>query len=82
MSILLRLVVAWVALAWSGSADRHVPDPMLDAPCGHVALDGPAVPPWRRWLAAFAPGLRHAVDAGRYLLLLVLLALPAVRTRH
>jgi hypothetical protein len=63
-------------------ADRPATIALLDAPGGHVAIDGPAVSPWRRWLSASALGLRRAADAGRYLLLLLLLALPAVRTRR
>jgi len=63
-------------------ADRPATIAVLDAPGEHVAIDGPAVHPWRRWLAASALVLRRAVDAGRYLLCLVRLALPAVRKRH
>jgi hypothetical protein len=63
-------------------ADRPATIALLDAPGEHVTIDGPTVRPWRRWLAASALGLRRIAVAGRYLLLLLLLALPAVRARH
>lgn len=68
---------------WHGGvlADRPTTIALLDAPGGRVAVDRAAGSVWRGWLAAAALGLRRAADAGRYLLLLLALALPAaVRT--
>jgi hypothetical protein len=63
-------------------ASRPATIALLDTPGEHVAIDGLAVSPWRRWLAASALGLRRAADAGRYLLFLLLLAPAPVRTRR
>lgn len=50
---------------------------LLDAPRGRVALDRADGGTWRGWLAACRLGVRRAAEAGRYLLLLLVLALPA-----
>jgi hypothetical protein len=50
---------------------------LLDAPRGRVAVDRANGGAWRGWLAACRLGMRHAAEAGRYLLLLLVLALPA-----
>jgi hypothetical protein len=43
MTILLRLVVAWLAPAWSGSAAARDAEVLPDAPGEHVTIGGPAV---------------------------------------
>jgi len=68
---------------WHGGvlASRPAPLALLDAPRGHVAVDRAHGGAWRGWLAACRLGIRQAADAGRYLLLLLVLALPgAVRS--
>jgi hypothetical protein len=50
---------------------------LLDAPRGRVAVDRGRDGAWRGWLAACRLGVRHAADGGRYLLLLLVLAVPA-----
>ena len=64
---------------WYGGvlASRPATIALLDAPRGRVAVDRADSGPWRGWLAACGLGLRQAADAGRYLLLLLVLALPA-----
>jgi hypothetical protein len=64
---------------WDGGvlASRPATIALLDAPRGRVAVDRADGGAWRGWLAACRLGLRRAADAGRYLLLLLVLALPA-----
>ncbi|MFL6634627.1 MAG: HupE/UreJ family protein [Massilia sp.] len=64
---------------WDGGVlgDRPATIALLDAPGARVAVDRARGGAWRGWLAACRLGLRHAADAGRYLLLLLVLALPA-----
>jgi hypothetical protein len=64
---------------WDGGvlADRPATIALLDAPGGRVAVDRAHGGAWRGWLVACRLGLRHAAGAGRYLLLLLVLALPA-----
>jgi hypothetical protein len=64
---------------WDGGvlADRPATIALLAAPGARVAVDRAGGGAWRGWLAACSLGLRHAADAGRYLLLLLVLALPA-----
>jgi len=64
---------------WHGGvlAARPATLALLDAPRGRVAVDRARGGAWRGWLAAGRLGARQAADAGRYLLLLLVLALPA-----
>ena len=64
---------------WHGGvlASRPATIALLDAPRGRVAVDRADGGAWRGWLAACRLGLHRAADAGRYLLLLLVLALPA-----
>ena len=64
---------------WHGGvlASRPATIALLDAPRGRVAVDRAHGGAWRGWLAACRLGVRQAADAGRYLLLLLVLALPA-----
>jgi hypothetical protein len=64
---------------WDGGVlgDRPATIALLDAPGARVAVDRARGGAWRGWLAACRLGLRHAADAGRYLSLLLVLALPA-----
>jgi hypothetical protein len=58
-------------------ADRPTTIALLNAPGGRVEVDRAHAGAWRGWLAAARLGLRHALEAGRYLLLLLVLGLPA-----
>jgi len=64
---------------WDGGvlATRPATIALLDTPRGRVAVDRADGGAWRGWLAACRLGVRQAADAGRYLLLLFMLALPA-----
>jgi hypothetical protein len=64
---------------WDGGvlADRPATIAVIDAPGGRVAVDRAHAGAWRGWAAAGKLGLRHALAAGRYLLLVLVLALPA-----
>jgi hypothetical protein len=64
---------------WDAGLLAHRPTTLalLDGPGGRITVDRTRASAWRGWLAAGMLGLRHAVDAGRYLLLLLVLALPA-----
>ncbi|SDD35513.1 HupE / UreJ protein [Massilia sp. PDC64] len=64
---------------WHGGilASRPATLALLDAPRGRVAVDRDHAGAWRGWLAACRLGALRAADAGRYLLLLLVLALPA-----
>jgi len=64
---------------WDGGvlASRPATIALLDAPRGRVAVDRADGGAWRGWLATCGLGLRQAADAGRYLVLLLVLALPA-----
>jgi hypothetical protein len=64
---------------WHGGllATRPTAIALLDASHGRVAVDRAHGGAWRGWLAACRLGVRQVADAGRYLLLLLVLALPA-----
>jgi hypothetical protein len=64
---------------WHGGvlASRPATLALLDASRGRVAVDRDHGGAWRGWLAACRLGVRQAAEAGRYLLLLLVLALPA-----
>ncbi|KGF81741.1 hypothetical protein IA69_10780 [Massilia sp. JS1662] len=64
---------------WHGGvlASRPATIALLDAPRGRVAVDRDHGGAWRGWLAVGRLGVRQAADAGRYLLLLLVLAVPA-----
>lgn len=64
---------------WHGGvlASRPATLALLDAPRGRVAVDRDHGGAWRGWLAVGRLGVRQAADAGRYLLLLLVLAVPA-----
>jgi hypothetical protein len=64
---------------WDGGvlASRPATIALLDAPRGRVAVDRADGGAWRGWIAACRLGLHRAADSGRYLLLLLVLALPA-----